>query len=111
MSKDRLFGTDGVRGVANIGLTATLALQLGRATGYWVQRTVPPALTGCPASSVTLNNAAPSANSASMPYAGAAAPPFSAMTLMTSRPTIIIGRDTRLSGDMLEAALAAQKSR
>lgn len=76
MSKERLFGTDGVRGVANVGLTAALALQLGRAAGYWVQRTVQTA--GVVASISTY-----------------------------TRPTIIIGRDTRLSGDMLEAALAA----
>ena len=60
----KLFGTDGVRGVANSELTAELALQLGRAA---------------------------------------------AIELGGSKlhPHIVFGRDTRLSGDMLEAALAA----
>lgn len=59
----RLFGTDGVRGVANRGLTPELAYRLARA--------------------------------------GAAQ--------LTSghRPTVLIGRDTRLSGEMLEAAMVA----
>jgi phosphoglucosamine mutase len=58
----RLFGTDGVRGVAGEFLTAELALSLGRA-------------------------------------AAAIAPP--------EAPQILIVRDTRESGEMLEAALAA----
>jgi phosphoglucosamine mutase len=58
----RLFGTDGVRGVANLDLTPELALRLGRAAGY---------ILGGPGHSV------------------------------------IIGRDTRRSGRMLESALAA----
>ncbi|HWP31497.1 MAG TPA: phosphoglucosamine mutase [Fimbriimonadales bacterium] len=33
-----LFGTDGVRGVANVSLTSDLALKLGRATGLWLQK-------------------------------------------------------------------------
>jgi phosphoglucosamine mutase len=69
MTKERLFGTDGVRGVANVGLTATLAMQLGRAAGHWVR--------------------------------GASSP------APRSRPFVVIGRDPRISGDMLEAALAA----
>lgn len=60
----RLFGTDGVRGKANDGLTPTLAYKLGRA--------------------------------------GA-----SVLTSMHSRPRILVGKDTRISGDMLEAALVA----
>ncbi len=58
----KLFGTDGVRGVAGEFLTAELALALGRA--------------------VTLEAAA-------------------------SRPQVLVIRDTRESGEMLEAALAA----
>ncbi len=69
MSKQRLFGTDGVRGVANQDLTAPMAMNLGMAAGRW------------------LCDAAPLASGA--------------------RPFVVIGRDTRLSGDMLEAALAA----
>ena len=64
----RLFGTDGVRGLANEALTAPLALKLGQA----------------------------------------------AATVLTQhkrseqrRPTAIIGRDPRVSGEMLAAAMAA----
>lgn len=61
-----LFGTDGVRGVANIELTPELAFDLGRAGSYVLAKQ----------------------------YEGA-------------RPRILVGRDTRISGDMLEAALIA----
>jgi phosphoglucosamine mutase len=64
MSKERLFGTDGVRGEANVSLTAPLAMQLGMAAGYHFGHSV-------------------------------------------NHSHVVIGRDTRLSGDMLEAALAA----
>ncbi|MCB0881833.1 MAG: phosphoglucosamine mutase [Thermoleophilia bacterium] len=57
----RLFGTDGVRGVANAELTPELALSIGRALG----------------------------------------------TVLGGSGTVVIGRDTRRSGPMLEAALAA----
>src|SRR5439155_1517205 len=61
----RLFGTDGVRGVANRDLTGTLALDLGRAA-------------------------------------------VSALTERgEGRPRIAVGRDTRGSGEFLEAALVA----
>lgn len=60
----KLFGTDGVRGVANTELTPELAFRLGRTATYWFGRDV-------------------------------------------EKPKFIIGRDTRLSGQMLEAALAA----
>ena len=58
----RLFGTDGVRGVANEQLTPDLALALGRAAG---------------------------------------------LALAPSGGRFVVGRDTRLSGPMLEAALVA----
>ena len=61
----RLFGTDGVRGVANKELTAELAYKIGRAGAYVL--------------------------------AGE----------LKHKPTIIIGKDTRLSCDMLEASLIA----
>lgn len=64
MGMARLFGTDGVRGVAGTELTCELAYELGRA--------------------------------------GAAV-----LTEGTHRPTILVGRDTRISGTMLESALAA----
>jgi phosphoglucosamine mutase len=59
----RLFGTDGVRGVANRDLTPEIALALGRA----------------------------------------------AVNVLggDQRPTIVVGRDTRASGELLEAALCA----
>ena len=62
----KYFGTDGVRGVANLELTPELAFRLGRCGGY-----------------VLTNNQS------------------------DRRPKVIIGRDTRISGHMLEAALVA----
>jgi phosphoglucosamine mutase len=62
---DRIFGTDGVRGVANVDLTPELAFRLGRAGAAVV---------------------------AGKPDRG--------------RP-LVVGRDTRLSGTMLEAAVVA----
>jgi len=61
----RLFGTDGVRGVANVELTADLAFRLGQAGAYVL--------------------------------AGE----------KQHTPKILVGKDTRLSCDMLEAALTA----
>ena len=61
----RMFGTDGVRGVANEELTPLLAMQLGQAGAYVLSRE---------------NN---------------------------HKPTIMVGCDTRLSGDMLANALMA----
>ena len=66
MSGRRLFGTDGIRGVANrYPVTPEIAMRLGRAAGYLLKR-------------------------------GGA-----------ERPRFVIGRDTRRSGTMLEAALVA----
>jgi phosphoglucosamine mutase len=65
----KLFGTDGVRGMANEGdMTAEMVLQIGRATAYTCKE----------------NHAEKG-----------------------TRPRIIIGKDTRLSGYMLENALTA----
>jgi len=61
----RLFGTDGVRGVANEDLTPELGFQLGLAATWVLGQRV------------------------------------------QGRPRLIVGRDTRSSGDMLEAALMA----
>ncbi len=61
----RLFGTDGVRGVANEELTPLLAMQLGQAGAYVLSKE---------------NN---------------------------HKPTIMVGCDTRISGDMLANALMA----
>lgn len=60
----RLFGTDGVRGIANVELTPELAYRLGRAGAY-------------------------------------------VLTEGTHKPKILVGMDTRISGDMLESALVA----
>ncbi len=60
----RMFGTDGVRGIANKELTPELAFKLGRAGSY-------------------------------------------VLTEGTHKPNIVVGMDTRISGDMLEAALVA----
>jgi phosphoglucosamine mutase len=59
----RLFGTDGVRGIANADLTPELAFRLGEAAGHFLGD--------------------------------------------RGRGRIVVGRDTRLSGDMLESALVA----
>jgi len=60
----RLFGTDGVRGMANRDLDAMMAFKLGQAGAH-------------------------------------------VLTLAYHKPRILVGRDTRISGDMLEAALTA----
>ena len=61
----RLFGTDGVRGVANTELTPLLAMQLGQAGAYVLTEE------------------------------------------RSYRPTIMVGCDTRISGDMLANAMMA----
>ena len=61
----RLFGTDGVRGIANKELTPQLAFEIGQAGAY--------VLTG----------------------------------EKGSKPKILVGKDTRISGDILEAALVS----
>ncbi len=60
----KLFGTDGVRGIANIDLSADLAYKLGRIGGFF-------------------------------------------LTKGKVRPKMVVGMDTRISGDMLEGALSA----
>jgi len=62
----KFFGTDGVRGIANKGLTPELAFKLGRCGGYVLTK-----------------------------------------DKKEGRPKVIIGRDTRISGPMLEGALSA----
>lgn len=93
-----LFGTDGVRGVAGELLSAELALGLGRAA-TWV---------------VAHNGAGRSGDSAparsdelaAEERAGAAAVGARAAEA-SGRPQVLIIRDTRESGEMLQAALAA----
>ncbi len=70
----RLFGTDGVRALANAGLTPTLAVSLSTS-----------------AARVLLSRGRAAAGF----YGG------------PGRPTAVVGRDPRASGEMLEAAVAA----
>lgn len=60
----RLFGTDGVRGIANKELTPELAFKLGKAGAHILKKE-------------------------------------------NDKPIVVIGKDTRVSGDMLESALTA----
>ncbi len=64
MEEKKLFGTDGVRGVANQELTPEMAFRIGRICAYLVKK-------------------------------------------KGGQPFIVIGKDTRKSGDMLEGALIA----
>ncbi len=61
----RLFGTDGVRGIAGTELSCELAMKIGRAAAYVLTKH------------------------------------------SSKKPVILIGRDTRISGEMLEASLVA----
>lgn len=61
----KYFGTDGVRGIANEGLTPELAFKLGRFGG------------------------------------------FTLLEKGEAHPRVLVGRDTRISGEMLESALVA----
>lgn len=63
---NRLFGTDGVRGIANAELTPELAFNLGKAGAYILSK-----------------------------------------DQKNPNPKVVIGKDTRISGDMLENALSA----
>ena len=74
----RLFGTDGVRGLANDQLTAELALRLASAAA------------------VVLGDLSTTGDTAS---AGDSATGF--------RPQVVVGRDPRASSEMLEAAVCA----
>jgi phosphoglucosamine mutase len=77
----RLFGTDGVRGVAGEDLTARLAMDLSQAAAA--------ILTG------DAGHDSQAANDSQASQAGAA------------RPLAVVGRDPRLSGEFLEAAVVA----
>ena len=65
----RLFGTDGARGIANVELTCELAMQIGRATAYILNK--------------------------------------NKNKMKSEKLKILVGKDTRLSSDMLESALIA----
>lgn len=61
---DKLFGTDGIRSVANRSLTAALALEIARTGSFFLTRE-------------------------------------------SENPYMVVGKDTRISGDMLEGAIIA----
>jgi phosphoglucosamine mutase len=84
----RLFGTDGVRGVAGRDLTAQLAMDLAVA-GAGVLSGTGPSATG------------PSPTGPSATGALADGPPRG------RRPVAVVGRDPRTSGEFLEAAVVA----
>lgn len=85
--KRHLFGTDGVRGVANLEpMTSEMALKLGRAVAYVLHNPLPQAAGWSRRKRL---RAASSSRSAQHRY------------------KILIGKDTRLSGYMLETALAS----
>lgn len=65
----KLFGTDGIRGVANTELTPEMAFKMGRIVAFLLQR--------------------------------------ESRDSLFSPPFFLLGRDTRLSGTMLEGALAS----
>jgi len=82
----KLFGTDGIRGLANDApMTPEIAMSVGRAVAYLFQST--PELQGRTALPVSLRPL--ESNQASR------------------RAKIVVGKDTRLSGYMLEQALAS----
>jgi phosphoglucosamine mutase len=88
--KRHLFGTDGVRGVANLEpMTSEMALKLGRAVSYVLHHPLehPNNPSGA------RQNSSPSSK---LRQAGA-----------KHRYKVLIGKDTRLSGYMLETALAS----
>jgi phosphoglucosamine mutase len=87
--KRHLFGTDGVRGVANVEpMTSEMALKLGRAIAY-----VLPERNSRSAPARVIHRIASSSDS------GQESPKH--------RYKVIIGKDTRLSGYLLETALAS----
>ncbi len=90
----RLFGTDGVRGLANADLTPALALRLATA-----------------AARVLAGAAMPGADGSALVAPGStlSGPPVTGRSTRasTGRALAVLGRDPRASGEMLEAAVAA----
>jgi phosphoglucosamine mutase len=103
----RLFGTDGVRGLANADLTPDLALTLSTAAARVL--TSPPwavvedtALARrATARRVAVAMVTPSAEAGTESEVTSSSPQFG------ERPFAVLGRDPRASGEMLEAAVAA----
>lgn len=105
----RLFGTDGIRGVANVELTAELALGLGRAAGETLvagSGAQPGADTKTPSGAGTKAPTDESTKTPSGESPDLGKPRISAETI-SRRPRVFIGSDTRASSPMLAAALTA----
>src|SRR6516162_654973 len=93
--RSRLFGTDGVRGVAGQDLTARLALDLSAAAAAVLGGAVRGgAVRGGAVRGGAVRGAA--VRRAAAPGEGAA-----------GRPVAVVGRDSRASGEFLEAAVVA----
>lgn len=102
----RMFGTDGVRGLANRDLTAQLALDLGDAAVRVLGDTAP----ASDASDFCAENSVTEVTATSATSATSEASATSATSHAHSRRRALIGRDTRVSGDFLASALAAGMS-
>lgn len=76
---EKLFGTDGVRGLANVELSPLLALKLGTTAAHVL---------------ISRDNGF-EGKGASLP----------GQRWSRNRPTVLVGRDPRISGDILESAL------
>ncbi|MET0864165.1 MAG: phosphoglucosamine mutase, partial [Nakamurella sp.] len=100
----RLFGTDGVRGLANADLTPVLALRLATAAAQVLggNRGSVSARSGSTRSSAAAGPARSSAQAKRARAARDAGRPAS-----PTRPLAVVGRDPRASGEMLESAVAA----
>ncbi len=99
----RLFGTDGVRGLANADLTPGLALRLATSAAR-VLTALP--LAQASSFALTSGGAVPSAV-VSGSVTNIPEGTVSGSVRRGGRPMAVLGRDPRASGEMLEAAVAA----
>lgn len=104
----RLFGTDGVRGLANRELTAQLALQLGDAAVH-VFGEDERAAQAQSAQTQALQSQQPQAQQSQAQHSQSARERRNTHVAGVRRRAIV-GRDTRVSGDFLSAALASGMS-
>ena len=103
----RLFGTDGVRGLANADLTPALALNLATAAARVL--TVPPwaPTDGASARRVAARRSAAGMTARVADDESADDGVMPRTPRLGDRPMAVLGRDPRASGEMLEAAVAA----
>ncbi len=101
----RLFGTDGVRGVAGRELDARLATSLAAAAAYVLGGTRPSGGAHSPAENGSAHSAGDGHKGESGPPGGRAS--GAADGLPDVRPKAVVGRDPRASGEFLEAAVVA----